>query len=176
MKSHTHTVCDTQIKLMPPLHADTHTHTQKMLAFCIKLQKALSYRCPEIDAHTQVKLYCAVSALLIFSWSSLQQCVSYTCVCVDPHSSFLPWMLMEASDRLLGFRLAWPRRPSACSVFLTNTSLVSCLSVSLSLFSVSLTRSVVVISVLFSRLELPQLILLTLLYICIQTLKHFRIF
>lgn len=70
--------------------------------------KIKTYR--QTDSHTQVKLYDAVSALLMFSWLFPQQCVSYPCV-FDPHSSLPPWMLMEATDCLLGFGLAWPFRP-----------------------------------------------------------------
>lgn len=131
-----------------------------------------------IDARTQVKLYCADSALLIFSWLSLQQCVLYMCVCVclihTPPSCPGCWWRPLTVCWALGLHGLVDH--CACSVFLTNTSLVSYVSVSLSLSSVSLTHSVVLISVLFSPLKLPKLILLTLLYLCFQTLRHFRIF
>ena len=127
----------------------------------ISLNKKLTHTHTHTNSHSEVKLYRAVSALLMFSWLPPQQCVSYPCVCL-----IRPWMLMEATDCPLGFGLAWPYRPqckSMLSVSLTNLSLSLLLHLSLSPLSLSLSLYLTLSFVFFSLLEL-----LTLLYLCIQ--------
>lgn len=106
---------------------------------------------------------CAAQDLLIV----LSAVVFYMCTL---STLLLPWMLMETTEYLLGFGLAWPYRPQCKCMFSLSLSLsLTNNHCPLSAVSSSLTPSVVWISCLYLLLELLQLYF-PLTYLCNQKL------